>query len=217
MIRFAFLALLALAVTAVPMGEASVAHAQKKRKTVKKKKKAKAVKRTKKAVKKTRATKAKAKKAAVKKGAVKIKVKAALRNTNKVIAKAKGAVQIGTKGKADLRAAAVRQHAARVALAKGKRKQAFYLTRLARGLAWGVIGANGMKAEKEKEAVLDDPTAGEMEEIGGYIAEVEEAKKVPAEDQILDDATLGVDQPEDLGEDETEELEKEVIMEKESE
>lgn len=220
MVRLAFMALIALGFVVAPTGEVADAQAQKRvtrKKTVKRKKKGRSVKRGK-SVKRKAKTKMSKKKAAkaIKKGKLKFKVKAGLRNTNKVLAKAKGAVKIGTKGRADLRAAVVRQHAARKALAKGKRHHAFYLTRLSRKLAKGVIVANNMTVEADAE-VLADPDAGDMEEIGGIIKEVEESGVVPAEDKILEDATVGVDQPDDLGEDETDEPEKELEMEKEAE
>lgn len=225
MIRFAFMALIAFGFVAAPMGDASVAHAQKAKKTVKRKKTVKTVKRTKKAVRKgsaTSATKKSAKKAAKEEAEsdgklnVTLKVKAAIRNTNKVLEKAVGAVKIGTKGQDDLRSAVVRQHAARLAYAKGKREYGFYLTRLSRQLARSVIRANGMKAEENKADVLADPDTGDMEAIGAIIMEVEEGGKVVAAEKILEDETIGVDQPEDIGEDESDKLEKEVELEVET-
>lgn len=219
MVRFAFMALIAFGFVAAPIGDASVAHAQKRKKTVKSRKTVKSVKRARKTVRKsTKATKTKksSKKAARDnegKLNVTFKVKAALRNTNKVLSKAKGAVAIGTKGQADLRSAVVRQHAARLAYAKGKRQYAFYLTRLSRQLARSVIRANGMKAAETKADLLADPDSGDMEAIGGIIQEVETTGKVVPAEKILEDETIGIDQPEDLGEDETDKLEKEVELE----
>lgn len=201
MVRYFLLAFALLGLVAAPVGldgtfQDAQAQRRKRGKTVKKKRK-----RSRKKLRRRVRGKSVRKGRTVKKRAQKrLFVKTAVRNTNKVLGKARLAVKAGAKGKGMLRDAVIRQHAARKARAAKKFRQAFYLTRTARRLARDAIVANGMTVEAETDNWSPKPE--DMQGVDDIVKGVETAGKVPAIDAIADDATVGVNLPEDEGDDE---------------
>jgi len=128
-------------------------------------------------------------------------VKRGIRNTNQIMGDSRNAVKAGAKGADLLRNAVIRQHAARKAYAAGKPRQAFYLTRAARSLARDAIALNGIKVEIPKDEEAYVPTPEDMDGVDVFIKAVEDENLVPAIELLPNDETIGVDLPEDLGDD----------------
>lgn len=206
---FGFALLLGLVAAPVTFGGANEALAQKEKKIINKKtKKAsgglKATGPTRKVgpgVGKTKATIAKQNAAGKQDENKVLFVKRGLRNTNLVLRDARQAVKAGAKGADLLRAAVIRQHAARKASAAGKPRQAFYLTRAARSLAREAIALNGLKVEIPKDEETYTPTPDDMAGVDEFINDVEKNEQIPSVETIANEESIGVDLPEDLGED----------------
>ncbi len=128
-------------------------------------------------------------------------VKRGLRNTNLVLRDARQAVKAGAKGADLLRAAVIRQHAARKASAANQPRQAFYLTRAARSLAREAIALNGLKVEIPKGEDAYTPTPEDMTGVDAFINDAEANGQVPTVENIANEESIGTDLPEDLGED----------------